>query len=69
VKGKTDLTRFLPAHCTFGEPAGQMPEVAPVPWQGSGDLTALAQSNCFLVLPEADHKHFEAGDIVRVLLS
>jgi len=69
VKGKTDLTRFLPAHCTFGEPAGQMPKVAPVPWQGSGDLTALAQSNCFLVLPEADHKHFEAGDIVRVLLS
>ena len=49
--------------------AGQMPEVEPVPWQGSGDLAAMARSNCFLVLPEADHKHFEAGDIVRIAAS
>jgi molybdopterin molybdotransferase len=64
--GKAGLTRFLPARCTFG-PAGQLPEVAPVPWQGSGDQAALARSNCFLVLPEESH-HPEPGTIVRILL-
>jgi molybdopterin molybdotransferase len=68
AKGKAELTRFLPASCTFGASAGELAEVAPVSWQGSGDLAALARSNCFLVLPEADHKRFEAGAIVRILL-
>ena len=36
---RPDLTRFLPAKCTFGA-AGELPEVALVPWQGSGDLAA-----------------------------
>jgi len=31
---------------------GQLPEVALVPSQGSGDLAALARCNCFLVVPE-----------------
>jgi molybdopterin molybdotransferase len=44
-----------------------MPEVALVPWQGSGDLAAQARSNCFMVLPEAAAE-FEPGDIVRILL-
>jgi molybdopterin molybdotransferase len=65
---KPGLTRFLPAACTFGVSAGQPPEVALVPMQGSGDLAALARSNCFLVVPE-DARSFEAGAIVRILLS
>ncbi|MGD0788849.1 MAG: molybdopterin molybdotransferase MoeA [Terracidiphilus sp.] len=65
--GKAGLMRFLPAACTFGGAAGQLPEVALVPMQGSGDLAALARSNCFLVVPE-DAQHFDAGAIVRILL-
>ncbi len=67
AKTKPDLTRFLPASCTFAAPAGQLPEVAPVSWEGSGDLAALARSNCFLVLPEAS-RPLKAGAIVRILL-
>jgi molybdopterin molybdotransferase len=66
--GKPGLTRFLPAACTFGAVAGQLPEVALVPWQGSGDIAALARSNCFLVVPE-ETSTLEAGAIVRILLS
>jgi molybdopterin molybdotransferase len=65
---KPGLTRFLPALCTFGASAGSPPEVAVVPMEGSGDLAALARSNCFLVVPE-DARTFEAGAIVRILLS
>jgi molybdopterin molybdotransferase len=43
------------------------PEVALVPMQGSGDLAALARSNCFLVVPEEAH-NVDAGAIVRILL-
>ncbi|HEV2487672.1 MAG TPA: molybdopterin molybdotransferase MoeA [Terracidiphilus sp.] len=64
--GKVGLTRFLPAKCTFGAD-GKLPEVAFVPWQGSGDLAAMACSNCFLVLPE-ESSHPEPGTIVRILL-
>jgi molybdopterin biosynthesis enzyme len=35
--------------------------------QGSGDLAALARSNCFLVVPEETHA-LDAGAIVRILL-
>jgi molybdopterin molybdotransferase len=65
VKTKTGLTRFLPAACTF---AGPTPEVALVPWQGSGDLAAMARANCFLVVPE-DVDRLRAGSTVRTLLS
>ncbi len=61
---KPGLTRFLPASCTFG---GNLPEVQLVPWQGSGDMAALARSNCFLVIPE-DTAFLEAGETVRILL-
>jgi len=64
VKTKTGLTRFLPAACTF---AGVIPEVALVPWQGSGDLAAMARANCFLVVPEDSHR-LRAGSTVRILL-
>jgi molybdopterin molybdotransferase len=67
-QSKPGLTRFLPASCTFGGPGGRLPTVALVPWQGSGDLAALARSNCFLVIPE-DADSLEPGAIVRILVS
>ena len=65
VKTKPGLTRFLPAACTFAAP---VPQVACVPWQGSGDLAAMARANCFLVVPD-DCAHLEAGATVTILLS
>lgn len=70
VKSKTGLTRFLPANCTFGAGADTghgEPQVTLVPWQGSGDLAALARANCFLVAPESADG-IEAGAVVRILL-
>ena len=67
-RGKPGLTRFLPAFCTFGRAAGELPEVALVSWQGSGDLAALARSNCFMVIPE-EAQRLDAGEVVRILLS
>ncbi len=64
---KAGLTRFLPASCSFAALPGQRPQVTPIPWHGSGDLIALARANCFLVVPE-DAGHFQAGEIVRILL-
>jgi molybdopterin molybdotransferase len=64
---KTGLTRFLPAFCDVGSAAGKPPEVAFVPWHGSGDLTALAHSNCFIVVPE-DVKSLKPGSHVRILI-
>lgn len=64
IKTKPGLTRFLPATCTF---AGDEPEVACIPWQGSGDLAAMARANCFLSVPE-DSTHLSTGAIVRILL-
>jgi len=66
-QGKSNLTRFLPAFCTFSASLRQLPEVELVPWAGSGDLAALARSNCFLVVPE-DAGRLEAGSTVRILL-
>lgn len=63
---KAGLTRFLPAKCSFGSGA-DLPEVELVPWQGSGDLAAMARANCFLVLPEGSD-HPEKGATVRILL-
>jgi molybdopterin molybdotransferase len=64
---KPSLTRFLPALCEFSPSVNELPQVALVPWHGSGDLTAFARSNCFLVIPE-DANFLEAGTIVRILL-
>lgn len=65
-QSKAGLTRFLPAHCAFNTPGGE-PEVSLVPWHGSGDIAALARSNCFLVVPEEAHP-LHAGSLVRILL-
>ncbi len=70
VKAKPGLTRFLPASCTF---AGPLPQVQLVPWQGSGDIAAMAKANCFLVVPDepkrAAKTHLKSGSIVRILLT
>jgi molybdopterin molybdotransferase len=66
-RAKPGLTRFLPAFFTFSANDGKPPKVTLVPWQGSGDLAALAHSNCFLVVPEQAHG-LEAGATVRILL-
>jgi len=64
---KAGLTRFLPAYCNFSASDGQPPQAAFVPWHGSGDLAALARSNCFLVVPEDAHS-LKAGSRVHILL-
>ena len=67
IKGKPDLTRFVPSFCNFNPPGGQPPEVRAVPSQGSGDLTSFSRSNCFLVVPEGADR-LKAGATVRILL-
>src|SRR5437016_6103311 len=61
---KPGLTHFLPARAEW---RGGMPEVKALKWQGSGDITALAQANCFLVVP-AEREKIEPGESVSVLL-
>jgi molybdopterin molybdotransferase len=58
---KTGLTRFLPARLS---PDGST--VTPEPWNGSGDVVALARANAFLVA-DADRENWAAGDDIRVL--
>ena len=62
VRQKPGLTRFLPAQVSADGST-----VAPEPWQGSGDVNALARANAFLVT-EADRESWTAGDMIRVLL-
>ena len=64
IKTKTGLTRFLPALLSGGLHA---PEAALVAWQGSGDLRASAQANCYIVVPP-DREVMAAGEMVTVLL-
>jgi molybdopterin molybdotransferase len=65
-RGKPGLTRFLPARCTHGAAAGEVPEAELISWHGSGDLAALARSNCFLVIPE-EASELPAGETVTIL--
>src|SRR5947209_12129871 len=58
------LTHFLPAHIEWH---GGAPEVKPLKWQGSGDITALGKANCFLVVLGEKEK-IGAGEMVSVLL-
>jgi molybdopterin molybdotransferase len=58
-----DITRFLPAHLDAN---WDRATVRRIPWQGSGDLAATAQSNCFVVLPP--DTAVEVGSTVQVLL-
>jgi molybdopterin molybdotransferase len=63
VKQKSRLSHFLPAKICWD--SGEA-EVKELPWQGSGDIVALANANCFLVVPEK-RLEMEAGDWVDVL--
>ena len=62
---RTGLTRFLP-----GRLAGtlEQPGVEWVRWQGSGDLMSVVKSDCYIVVPP-DREHFNAGEMVTVLLA
>ena len=60
---KPGLTHFLPG---FFEWTGISPEVRPLDWRGSGDIAALTQANCFIVVP-ADRSAIPAGEKVSVL--
>jgi molybdopterin molybdotransferase len=58
-----DITRFLPAYLDAN---WNHATVTRIPWQGSGDLAATAQSNCFVVLPP--DTAVEANTTVQLLL-
>ena len=60
---KPGLTHFLPGRLAW---PNSTPEVKPLRWQGSGDIAALAQANCFIVVP-ADRETLAAGDPVELL--
>ncbi len=63
VQEKPGLTHFLPSRLEW---QAQSPQVLRVPWQGSGDISALTRANCFLVVP-ADRPDIPAGEKVSVL--
>lgn len=58
------LTHFLPARIEWH---GAEPQVSALKWQGSGDITALAGANCFVVVP-AEREKIASGEHVSVLL-
>lgn len=64
IKTKTGLTRFLPAVLRGGLAD---PEVEVIRWQGSGDVLAAAQANCYAVVPP-NRDHIAAGEAISVLL-
>jgi molybdopterin molybdotransferase len=61
---KQGLTHFLPARVEW---RGAIPEVKALPWQGSGDVAALARANCFLVVA-ADRGQVNVGETMPILL-
>jgi molybdopterin molybdotransferase len=63
VEQRAALTHFLPARIEWPQDEAT---VAPLPWQGSGDIATVAQGNCFLVVPKTKLK-LAAGEWVDVL--
>ena len=64
IRTKTGLKRFLPAMLS-GE--FENAEVELARWQGSGDIAALAQANCYVVIPP-ERGQIEAGEWVPLLM-
>jgi molybdopterin molybdotransferase len=64
LRTKTGLKRFLPAILS-GE--FENAEVELARWQGSGDIAAMARSNCYVVVPP-DRERIEAGEWVPLLM-
>jgi len=62
LREKPGLAHFLPARAEWRQGL----EVAPLPWQGSGDVVAMARANCLLVVPP-DRERIEAGESVEIL--
>ena len=60
---RSELTHFLPARVqnVRGEP-----EVSALPWQGSGDIVTVAESNAFLIV-SPEKLHWDAGEMAAVL--
>jgi molybdopterin molybdotransferase len=58
---KPGLTRFLPARLDAGG------AVTHLPWQGSGDVPAIARANAFLVAA-ADRERWDRGELIQVLM-
>jgi molybdopterin molybdotransferase len=63
LKEKTGLTHFLPGRLEW---QGIAPHVRALRWQGSGDVSALINANCFVVVP-AEHQDIAVGERVSVL--
>jgi len=64
LEEKPGVTHFLPSRM---EGQGANREVAALKWQGSGDIAALARSNCFVVVP-AEKERIEVGERVKVMV-
>jgi len=64
IRTKTGLKRFLPAVLS-GE--FENAEVELARWQGSGDIAALAQANCYVVIPP-ERAQIETGEWVPLLM-
>ena len=64
MQEKPGLTHFLPARVEW---QSGRPEVKPLKWQGSGDISALGKANCFLVVPSERGK-MQGGESVSILL-
>jgi molybdopterin molybdotransferase len=60
---KTGLTHFLPGRVEW--PEGRA-EVKALRWQGSGDIGAMSQANCFVVV-QADRQDIAVGEKVSIL--
>ena len=63
VHERGELTHFLPARV---ETSRGEPEVTVLPWQGSGDVVAMVQSNAFLIV-SPEKVDWEAGEMALVL--
>jgi molybdopterin molybdotransferase len=63
LKEKPALAHFLPARIDWSSGG---PVVTPVRWQGSGDVVALASTNCFLVVHESK-LDWEVGEWIDVM--
>jgi molybdopterin molybdotransferase len=71
---KPGMTHFLPAKIAWPAPpeVAERREIPPghvraLHWQSSGDIAAMAQANCLLVVP-AETEHVPAGTAVSILL-
>ncbi len=64
VHERPGMAHFLPARV---EQSRGEPEVSVLPWQGSGDIVAVARANAFLVVP-AEKPDWAAGEWAPVML-